>query len=359
MSKSPLVSICVPTYNGRDHLKECMASIRAQSFTDFEVVICDDQSSDGTLDFARELAGGDGRFRFIANPRRFGLVGNWNNTIAQARGEWIKLLFQDDLLAPSCVEKLLAACQRESRLFGFCERDFIFEGSLADMSEEWFRENRQRIDADYRENPVIDEAAGVRIVLRQPSYNPVGEPPVTLIHRSIFQEVGEFDDALANSCDSEFWCRVLVNYGAVYVPEALATFRVHGKATTAQNHDKKLYQIAILDPMVMRYRITYGNGYQRMRENYLTPGGRILLRIDCARHAGYAWWKSWRSSRFSEHSSFKLADEWREIKKHCPGLQTLAWLGLGVALLHRTLKLFQKLLGRGKPDEPFFEVRSR
>ncbi len=99
---APRVSICIPTYNGKGHLKECLDSVRSQSFQDFEVVICDDQSSDGTLDFARELAQGDERFRFIPNPQRFGLVGNWNNCIALSRGDWIKFVFQDDIIAPTC-----------------------------------------------------------------------------------------------------------------------------------------------------------------------------------------------------------------------------------------------------------------
>ena len=65
----PAISICIPTYNGKQYLPECINSIIAQTFGDFEVLICDDQSSDGTLDYARELAKGDKRFRFIANPR--------------------------------------------------------------------------------------------------------------------------------------------------------------------------------------------------------------------------------------------------------------------------------------------------
>src|ERR1700722_13168325 len=87
--RNPRISICIPTYNGREHLRECLDSVRAQNYQDFEVLICDDQSSDETLGFARELAQGDERFRFIQNPRRLGLVGNWNNCVAISRGEWV------------------------------------------------------------------------------------------------------------------------------------------------------------------------------------------------------------------------------------------------------------------------------
>src|ERR1035441_7219492 len=82
----PVISVCIPTYNGREHLAECIGSIRSQTFTDFEVVVCDDQSSDGTLEFARQLAEGDERFRFISNPSRLGLASNWDNCGHEARG---------------------------------------------------------------------------------------------------------------------------------------------------------------------------------------------------------------------------------------------------------------------------------
>src|SRR5438552_10457927 len=127
--RSPLVSICIPTYNGREYLKECLDSVRAQSFKDFEVVICDDQSSDGTLDFARELAKGDKRCRFIQNPSRFGLVGNWNNCIALSRGEWIKFVFQDDLLLPNCLERMVTVANGGPSRFVACRRDFRFEAN--------------------------------------------------------------------------------------------------------------------------------------------------------------------------------------------------------------------------------------
>lgn len=96
---SPRISICVPNINGRAYLAECVSSIRSQTLADYEVLICDDQSSDGTIDEVRRLADGDLPFRIISNPKRFGLVGNWNNCVEQARGEWIKFVFQDDVIA--------------------------------------------------------------------------------------------------------------------------------------------------------------------------------------------------------------------------------------------------------------------
>ena len=164
----PKVSICIPTYNGREHLKECLESIRAQTFQNFEVVICDDQSSDGTLDFARELARGDNRFRFIQNQRRLGLAGNWNRSISAARGEWIKFVFQDDIIAPTCVEKLLQACERSGESFAFCARNFIFGNGIVPWMSQWFPKHQSELDAMYLNQPIIKAEWALKMALREP-----------------------------------------------------------------------------------------------------------------------------------------------------------------------------------------------
>lgn len=188
ISWSPQVSVCVPTYNGKKYLAKCVDSIIAQTFGKFEVVICDDQSSDGTLEFARSLAKGDNRFRFIPNPRRFGLVGNWNNCVKHAHGEWIKFIFQDDIIEPSCIEQLLAACTREGKLFGFSERDFLFENGTPEALRKWFVGHKRRLHFDYQAGPIISAEQAVRLAVRDLSYNLVGEPTVTLINKKLFQD---------------------------------------------------------------------------------------------------------------------------------------------------------------------------
>lgn len=324
MNQPPCISICVPTFNGRRHLAECIGGIRAQSFQDFEVVICDDQSSDGTLDFTRELAQGDGRFRFIANPRRFGLAGNWNNCVKQARGEWIKFVFQDDIIAPSCLEKLLNACRRTNKPFGFCERSFVFEEGVTGTLRDWFDGHKRRLRLDYQADAVIDAERSAKIAIHEPSHNMVGEPTVTLINKSIFSEMGGFDEVLIQLCDSEFWCRVMVNHGAAFVAEDLATFRIHAKATTALNHGKRVFRMEVLDSLVLRYRFAFGRHFKPLRNSRYSGKSALSLRRECATAAARAWRQARRDGGFEENSSIS---EWQAIKPHCPGLQAIACFG--------------------------------
>src|SRR5450631_1193388 len=103
----PVISVCVPTYNGSKYLGNCLDSILSQTFNDFEVLIVDDLSSDNTFDIAMAYAERDKRFKLFQNTVNLGLVGNWNQCVELAGGEWIKFVFQDDVLAPECIEKLL------------------------------------------------------------------------------------------------------------------------------------------------------------------------------------------------------------------------------------------------------------
>ena len=326
----PSVSICVPTYNGRKYLAECIKSIRRQTFTDFEVVVCDDQSSDGTLELARHLAEDDSRFRFISNARRLGLVGNWNNCIQLARGEWIKFVFQDDIIKPSCLETLLEACRQTNSLFGFCEREFVFEEGVSMAAREWFEKHREEIRAEYQATPVIGLEQAARIAFRKRMHNLVGEPTVTLINQTVFSDLGVFDEALVHMCDAEFWYRVMINRGAVFVPERLAVFRVHKGATTKVNMQERSFRTRVLDPVVLRHRFAFGRHFKPVRR-FRVAGMSTLSRF--GKHAIFAAhaWRDAKNALQSGDNSLML--EWCAVNKHCVGLKAIAWLGRGLELI--------------------------
>src|SRR3982751_3050681 len=91
----PRVTVCVPMYNGERYLAECIESILAQTYTDFQLLLVDDCSTDATRSIAESYAAADSRVRLIVNHTNLGLVGNWNRCIELATGEWIKFVFQD------------------------------------------------------------------------------------------------------------------------------------------------------------------------------------------------------------------------------------------------------------------------
>lgn len=336
----PTISVCVPTYNGVGYLAQCFDGILSQSFTNFEVVVCDDQSSDDTLGLARMLAKGDARFRFISNPERLGLVRNWNNCVAQARGEWIKFVFQDDVIFPSCIEKLLAACQKHRKVFAFCEREFIFEDGSTQATSDWLIRHGQWLHCEYRTRPVITQVEAIRTAVRGLEHNMVGEPTVTLIKRSVFEEIGCFDEALIQLCDVEFWSRVLITYGAAFVPERLAAFRVHPCAASALNYETRAFRADVLDPLVLRYRFAFGRPFARLRNPRITGKSDLRLRLGVASQASRAWTIAKGYKLAGKSSNEEPLEEWKSVVSRYPGLQILKLVGrLGNFLLSLKSKM--------------------
>jgi glycosyltransferase involved in cell wall biosynthesis len=107
---APRVSIGLPVFNGEKFLRECLDSLLAQTFADFEIIICDNASSDGTEEICRAYAARDRRIRYHRNPENLGAGRNYNLTFELARGELFKWASHDDVCAPrflqACVEEL-------------------------------------------------------------------------------------------------------------------------------------------------------------------------------------------------------------------------------------------------------------
>lgn len=107
----PLVSIGLPVFNGQNYMRFSIESILAQTFTDFELIICDNASSDGTEGIGRGYAGRDARIRYERNPQNIGASANFNRTFELARGKYFKWAAHDDVLEPDYLEKCVAALE--------------------------------------------------------------------------------------------------------------------------------------------------------------------------------------------------------------------------------------------------------
>jgi glycosyltransferase involved in cell wall biosynthesis len=104
---APTVSVCVPTYNYGRFLTDCIESVLQQDFEDLELVITDDNSTDGTAELVARFAAADARVRYIKNERRLGMNGNIKRAADLARGRYIKMLCADDWIAPRCLSRMV------------------------------------------------------------------------------------------------------------------------------------------------------------------------------------------------------------------------------------------------------------
>lgn len=195
----PRVSVIIPTYNRAAPVKEAVASVLAQTCRDFELLVVDDGSTDGTLE-ALEVFGGE--IRVISRPARRGVSAARNAGVATAQGEWLAFLDSDDLWLP---EKL-------ARQMAFLEANPQF--LLCQTEEIWVRRG-------VKVNPPrTHRKEGGRIFLRSLERCLVS-PSAVVLHRRLIDDHGGFDEELLAAEDYDLWLRLTWRYEAGLLPEPL------------------------------------------------------------------------------------------------------------------------------------------
>jgi glycosyltransferase involved in cell wall biosynthesis len=297
----PKISICIPTYNGSQFLRECLDSILSQTFVDFELLIVDDRSADNTVDIAKEYAAKDVRIEVVINPQNLGLVGNWNRCIEIARGEWIKFVFQDDLLDPECLKKMMVATAMGKPII-YCDRNFIFEAQTPEATKQEYLSHLS-VQHVFGDNVEISASQYAEIALKNIGVNFVGEPTSIMFHRSAFDRFGFFNPQLIMICDFEFYTRIAIHTGIVRVPEVLASFRVHGKAASATSKDNRFYRGWVLDGLIFIHDFANNVAYEPIRAVAKQSEPEIDIFEMFKIHALSAWKIARRERYFAEESA--------------------------------------------------------
>jgi glycosyltransferase involved in cell wall biosynthesis len=109
----PKVSIGLPVYNGENYLEEALCSLLSQTFTDFEIVISDNASTDRTSEICQTYAAKDPRIRYLRNETNIGPRRNWNRVFTLSRGEYFNWTAHDDKYAPQFLEKCVEVLDRD------------------------------------------------------------------------------------------------------------------------------------------------------------------------------------------------------------------------------------------------------
>jgi glycosyltransferase involved in cell wall biosynthesis len=109
----PMISIGVPVYNGENYLAATLDSILAQSFSDFELIVSDNASTDGTEDVCRNYQARDTRIRYYRNPRNIGAAKNHNQVFELSSGKYFKWASHDDVLAPNFLSQCVPVLEQD------------------------------------------------------------------------------------------------------------------------------------------------------------------------------------------------------------------------------------------------------
>ena len=222
ISKTPKVSICIPTFNSENYLRETIESALRQNNQDLEIVIVDNCSTDHTGALVKDFQKrGDRRIRFYKNDRNIELAGNFNKCLEYARGEYIKFLCSDDLLLPECIERMAAALDMHQSVTLVC-------GGRTYISET----NKKLGSMQYASQSII--VPGNKVISRclyGRCY--MGEPSAIMFRKKDL--AGLFREDLPQLMDMEMWFRLLEQGNLLSIEKPLCSIRMHSEQMTYKN----------------------------------------------------------------------------------------------------------------------------
>lgn len=222
-----------------EHLEEALASIDSQDYPNLEVVFSDDGSTDGTLERIREFAA-TSRFEVkLLHHQHTSLAGNWNNCVANANGAYIKFLFQDDLMRPDCISRMLELAMRDPKVsLVFSPREIVFEGVKDEASPAWkIAQSCAVLHSGWSDLRDIQDGAALLAdpYLLHGVWNKIGEPSIVLLKKQALIDVGGFDPNLCQLIDLDMWYRLMAMGKVGFVDEPLSSFRIHDKQLSVGN----------------------------------------------------------------------------------------------------------------------------
>jgi glycosyltransferase involved in cell wall biosynthesis len=115
-TEMPLVSIGLPVYNGENFVAEAIQCVLDQTVSNWELIICDNGSTDRTVSICRDYADHDDRIRIYQNVRNMGLAFNFNEVFRLSRGRYFKWITHDDLFTPGFIESCIRELEKDKRL---------------------------------------------------------------------------------------------------------------------------------------------------------------------------------------------------------------------------------------------------
>jgi glycosyltransferase involved in cell wall biosynthesis len=199
--RMPSISVAVPTYRRPGLLSRAIDSVFAQTFTDWEMVISDDESPSGeTWNFLQSVARSDARVRPVKNDGLHGASFNRNNALKATHGEWIKILEDDDVLKPNCLDVLNSiVCEHRDVVAISCACEDFVDGRLV---RPFLRRDRPLLEQINSSDALLamyllDEACWAR-------------PSQQMVHRSVIDAGVLFEDppGISHLHDSWFNARV-------------------------------------------------------------------------------------------------------------------------------------------------------
>jgi glycosyltransferase involved in cell wall biosynthesis len=280
------VSICIPNYNFARYLAEAIESALKQSYTDFELIIIDNCSSDDSVDIISRYAASDSRIQFSVNRKNIGLVNNLNLCLQKAQGDYIKFLFSDDVLASDkALERMVSVLDADDQIaLVATARNIIDDHSSVIKVLSEYKGKTRYLGTDIIQDCLIEQK------------NKIGEPSVVMFRKK--HAARGFDIRYRQAVDLEMWFHILEQGKFAYINEFLCSFREHPEQQTRINiSDGNLIEEPF--QLLQHYANKPYVKIPRLRREYM-----FYVPV-------YAIWKQHKKNMISRQAMID------EIKKHC------------------------------------------
>lgn len=246
-NQNPLVTVVVPSFNTAPYLLATLKSVAAQIFQDFEVIMVDDGSTDGTLKIMQDFAVRQTHCKVISLKQNQGVVAARNAALAEACGEYIAMLDGDDIWTPDALAVRVEIAQDEP-LADVIATDFAW------FEDELPKQPIGRIGLGPRAKHAFSKSYATQhpTVLNRPfelvATTHFAWTGATLVRRAAMTAIGNFDAAFKGPEDTLLWLRLAQRGPFVFAPQLTAFYRQRpGSLVTQQKGPKELHYLKILD----------------------------------------------------------------------------------------------------------------
>ena len=216
----PVVSVVLPVYNGERFLRDAMDSILHQTFADFEFIIIDDGSTDGTGSIIRSFK--DPRIHVLRHEHNQGIVDSLNHGIQKATGKYICRMDADDVSLPTRLERQMEFLEKNSDVAVLGTNTIVINGESTEIRRESYPQSHKEIMK--------------RIFIGNPFAH-----GTTVMRLEVLKESGTYDGRFLHNEDYDLWLRIASRHSLANLDEALVKRRVHGSNITVEKETELVY----------------------------------------------------------------------------------------------------------------------
>ncbi len=281
--KSPVVSICIPTYNRPDLLLKALKSCLAQSYKDYEIVITDNSSNEDSKNGIESL--NNSSIRYHKNEKNIGGLGNLNKALELSQGKYIKYLMDDDLLKPDCLEKMVPILDKYPDVGVVMSPLEIINENDERTHPVFYLIQKMNYLYKYRKDSGLIDKKIILFDFLARVY-PCCVPTGILYRKECFNRLGLLDKNAKFAVDVEICMRFSLEYDFYYLDEVLSSWRFNPKSDTVQLHSAGMdsevfYYITekYLNHEKVKLLFEGKNWGKIVRKSYLFASKRSLLSI--------------------------------------------------------------------------------